>query len=95
MYKNIKFNMLLLLIALVSTPAIAAEDLNMEGMSVIGNKESPNLIYIVRWKSPEILNLEDPLISARIFNDALEPVNRETLIRKELYRQAKRTLHNR
>jgi hypothetical protein len=40
-------------------------------------------------------DIEEPLISSRIFGEALEPVEREVLIRKELYRDARQQMYNR
>lgn len=85
----------LLLLLLVSMSLKAEDAIKMEGMSVIGNKESPNLLYIVPWKSPKMPDMEEPLISSRIFGEALEPVERDVLIRKELYRDARQQIYNR
>ena len=80
---------------LFSATLKADEPIKMEGMSVIGNKESPNLLYIVPWKSPKPPGMEEPMISSRLFNEALEPVEREVLVRKEIYREARQSIHNR
>ena len=95
MCTKIVYQVVLLLPLLVSVPLKAEETIKMDGMSVIGNKESPNLLYIVPWKSPKMPDMEEPLISSRIFGEALEPVEREVLIRKELYRDARRQIYNR
>lgn len=84
-----------LLLSLVAIPLQAEDAIKMEGMSVIGNKESPNLLYIVPWKSPKLPDLHEPMISSRLFNEALKPVEREELVRKELYREAKQKIHGR
>lgn len=100
MYLNIfkRFARLFALPALlmVSLPVAAAEEetIKMEGMSVIGNKESPNLLYIVRWKSPKLPDMEGPLVLSRIVDEALKPVDREVLIREELYREARQQIYN-
>lgn len=95
MCSKIYYRIVLLLSLLISMPLKADETIRMEGMSVIGNKESPNLLYIVPWKSPKMPDMEDPLISSRIFGEALEPVEREVLIREKLYRDARREIYNR
>ena len=95
MYSNILNRLMLLMVLLVATPLRAEDTIKMEGMSVIGNKESPNLLYIVPWKSPKIPDLNEPMISSRLFNEALKPVEREELIRRELYREAKQSIHGR
>ena len=95
MCPKIYYQITILLALLVSAPLKAEESIKMEGMSVIGNKESPNLLYIVPWKSPKMPDMEEPLISSRIFGQALEPVEREVLIRRELYRDARQQIYNR
>ena len=95
MCTKIVYRIVLSLLLLISLPLKAEEAIKMEGMSVIGNKESPNLLYIVPWKSPKMPDMEEPLISSRIFGEALEPVEREVLIREELYRDARRKIYNR
>lgn len=89
------FNRLTLLFAMfVAMPVMAEETIRMEGMSVIGNKESPNLLYIVPWKSPKLPDMEGPLVLSRIVDQALQPVSREVLIREELYREARQQIYN-
>ena len=85
---------ILLLAPLFSLPVQAEEAINMEGMSVIGNKESPNLLYIVPWKNSKMPDMENPMISSRLFEEALEPVEREELVRRKLYREARQNLRN-
>ena len=64
--------------------ASAEERIDMEGLSIIGNKELPNVLYIVPWKSPELPNMTEPPLSLLI-NQALEPIDRESVLRTELY----------
>lgn len=64
----------------------AEESIDMKGLSIIGNKELPNVLYIVPWKSPELPDMNEPPL-ATLINAALEPVNREAILRKELYYQ--------
>lgn len=85
---------MLLFFLLVSMTVGAEEKIKMEGMSVIGNKESPNLLYIVPWKSPKIPDVEELVISSKLFDEALMPVDREIFIRKELYRRSKIDIYN-
>ena len=66
--------------------AVAEERINMEGISIIGNKELPNILYIVPWKPanlPEMVEL--PL--STLINDALEPIDRKALLRQQYYQQ--------
>ena len=49
---NMKILKQVSLIFCLSTSVSLAEEVRveMQGMSVVGNKESPNLLYIVPWK---------------------------------------------
>lgn len=95
MRRNTLIHVVIFWFLMTPVTLMAKEKLKMEGMSVIGNKESPNLLYIVPWKSPRIPNVEELVISSRLFDEALMPVDREVIIRKELYRQAKKDIYNR
>ncbi|MDH5611423.1 MAG: hypothetical protein OEY66_03070 [Gammaproteobacteria bacterium] len=77
---------------IISMNLCAEENIKMQGMSVIGNKESPNLLYIVPWKAPKFTDMDDQLISSRLFDEALMPVDRQVFIRKELYQRARQDI---
>lgn len=67
------------------TPLVSAEDrIDMEGISIIGNKELPNILYIVPWQYAEHAEIADPPLSTLI-NEALKPVDRESLLRHQSY----------
>ncbi len=83
-YKNIHRLILLGFLLAFSFLISAEEAIDMEGISIIGNKELPNVLYIVPWKSPELPNMIEPPLTTLI-NEALEPVDRESLLRRELY----------
>jgi len=73
-------------VILTTLLATAEERINMEGISIIGNKELPNILYIVPWKPanlPEMVEL--PL--STLINDALEPIDRKALLRQQYYRK--------
>ncbi|TNF35860.1 MAG: hypothetical protein EP315_05015 [Gammaproteobacteria bacterium] len=64
----------------------------LEGISIIGNKEMPNILYIVPWKTPEIPNMIDiPLTT--LINQSLEPIDRQTVIREEQYYNALKSVN--
>jgi hypothetical protein len=72
---------LLLSLAGVASPAAAAENMDMEGMSVIGNRELPKALFIVPWKDPTAeLTPERPVNS--LVDEALQPVDPEVFRRK-------------
>jgi len=56
----------------------------MKGISIIGNKELPNVLYIVPWKTPDMPDMDEPPL-ASLIEAALEPVDRESILRKEIY----------
>ncbi len=78
---------------LFTTLSISAEErINMEGTSIIGNKELPNILYIVPWKPanlPEMVEL--PL--STLINGALEPIDRKTLLRQQYYQHILNNKH--
>lgn len=73
----------LLLMQGLSGPAtgVAAQQLDMDGMSVIGNRELPKALFIVPWKDPEAgLTPERPVNS--LIDEALQPVDPDVFRRK-------------
>ncbi len=85
MAKHRSLLILLFIFNAVMTPLVAAEDrIDMEGISIIGNKELPNILYIVPWQYAEHAEITDPPLSTLI-NEALQPVNRESLLRHQSY----------
>jgi hypothetical protein len=67
-----------------SNISFAEDRVDMKGISIIGNKELPNVLYIVPWKSPDMPDMNEPPL-ASLIDAALEPVDRESILRKELY----------
>ena len=66
---------------------LADERKELEGISIIGNRELPNILYIVPWKSPGRPDMIDiPLTT--LINQSLEPIDRLTVIREEQYYNA-------
>ena len=69
-----------------SSALFAEERINMKAMSIVGNKELPNVLYTLPWKQanlPEMVEL--PLSS--LINDALQPIDRQTMLRRQYYKQ--------
>ena len=79
--------LIIVVYALVSGYQVNAEErIDMDAMSIIGNKELPNVLYILPWKQanlPEMVEL--PLSS--LINDALQPLDRQTILRRQYYKQ--------
>ncbi len=72
---------LMLAVAGVPSLAGAAQQMDMDGMSVIGNRELPKALFIVPWKDPEAgLTPERPVNS--LVDEALQPVDPDVFRRK-------------
>jgi len=82
-----KFTLYLFTTLLIAGFAQAAEKTEMEGITITGNKELPNILYVISWKSPELPPVEDiPLAS--LIDHALEPLDRRSVLREEQYYNA-------
>lgn len=66
--------------------ALAEERINMEALSIIGNKELPNILYILPWKHSDLPDMVELPLSGLI-NDALKPIDRKTLLRQQQYQK--------
>jgi len=72
---------LLLTLAGAASFTVAAEKMDMDGMSVIGNRELPKALFIVPWKDPKAeLTPERPVNS--LVDEALQPVDPDVFRRK-------------
>ena len=61
--------------------ALAEEQMEMQGMAVIGNRELPKALFIVPWKDPNVaLTPERPVNS--LIDEALQPVDPDVFRRK-------------
>lgn len=77
---------MMLLFFSFNLPLLAEDRINLEGISIIGNKELPKLLYIVPWKTSELPELNAPPIGSLI-DEALAPVDRDRFKRKIRYYQ--------
>ena len=84
--KHLKIISILLTI-LFTTGALAQQRLEMEGTAIIGNKELPNVLYIVPWKSTETVSFPSPPIES-IMDQALQPLDRNAFRRQIRYHNA-------
>jgi len=67
-------------------PLFAADRIELESISIIGNKELPKMLYIVPWKTSELPEMNAPPIESLI-DEALAPVDRDNFKRKIRYYQ--------
>jgi len=66
---------LLLVVATVNIGTRAEERLDLEGATIIGNRELPKVLYVVPWKLPNQGHIISRTIT-RQFSENLAPVNR-------------------
>jgi hypothetical protein len=74
---------------LFSTTLIAQETedrLDMEGTSIIGNKESPKILYIVPWKPAQRIDIPTPPIVS-ILDRPLQKIERNEFRRQVKFHQ--------
>ncbi len=70
------------LVLLLTTQVIMAEQrLDMEGTAIFGNKESPNVLYVVPWRSAKRLTgMMPPEMST--MEELLTPLDRDVFRRR-------------
>ena len=72
--------------AFTTLPLTAEERINMDALSIIGNKELPNVLYILPWKHSDLPDMVELPLSGLI-NDALKPIDRKALLRQQHYQK--------
>lgn len=83
---NTKHILIALIFFISSLPVLAVDRIELESISIIGNKELPKMLYIVPWKTSELPDLNAPPIESLI-DEALAPVDRDSFKRKIQYYQ--------
>ena len=74
---------LMLLSVVATTPVVMADSrLDMQGTQVIGNRELPNMLYIIPWKSIKPVELTPPPTES-VMNQPIRPLDRG-LFRRQL-----------
>ena len=64
--------------------AVAADRADLEGTSIVGNRELPKVLYIVPWKKPLAGDMVGRPV-ASLLDEALAPVDREVFQRQIIY----------
>ncbi|MFQ5937048.1 MAG: hypothetical protein ACE5LB_11645 [Acidiferrobacterales bacterium] len=73
---------LFLIVGLLGLSYAPAQDrLDLEGASIIGNRELPKVLYIVPWKAPNLDDLPEPPPTG-LLDETLGPVDREAFRRQ-------------
>lgn len=73
-----------LVVVAFTANSMAEERMELEGARIYGNNEMPNVTYIVPWKDETL----DPLKvqpSTNLFDEALNPVDRDVFMREVEY----------
>lgn len=71
-------------LSLFSTLSFSADVIKLEGISIQGNSEEPNVLYIIPWQeAPGEKSLFSPVKSYR--NKWLKPTNRRSMEREVNY----------
>lgn len=73
-----------LLITISPVQIMAEERIELQGTSIIGNKELPKVLYIVPWKPAEKIDMTTPPYSS-VLDDDLKPVDRVSFKRQADY----------
>lgn len=77
-------NVLLLLLLMTVSNAFAGEVIRLDGISIQGNSEEPNVLYITPWQpAPGAGRLYAPVNSYR--EQWLKPISRQTMKREVKY----------
>lgn len=84
--KRIKQVLVIVSSIFFSINSFAEDRVDLKGISIIGNKELPKMLYIVPWKNSELPEMNVPPIESLI-DEALSPVDRDSFKRKIRYYQ--------
>ena len=68
----------------ITVTATAQDELELDGMAVVGNRELPKALFIVPWKAPDAAMAPDRPVNTLI-NEALQPVDPDVFRRKLEY----------
>ncbi len=72
---------LLPLLLAIAAPGRAEQRLDMEGAAIFGNKESPNVLYVVPWRQAKRLTgMTPPEMST--LDELLVPLDRDVFRRR-------------
>ncbi len=69
---------------LVTTVASAQDRVDLEGTSIIGNRELPKVLYIVPWEKPDPNNLLDRPVGS-LMDEVLGALDRDIFRRQVEY----------
>lgn len=65
----------------IALPVFAQQQLELDGMSVFGNRELPKALFIVPWKDPDAGQVPGRPVNSLV-DEALQPVDPDVFRRK-------------
>ena len=71
-------------VASTNAPAAPQGDVEMSGMSILGNDEAPKSLVLVPWKSSQLGEMPE---LSRLPDDAIKPVDKDVFSRELSYYQ--------
>jgi hypothetical protein len=81
MQHTIKRLSTLLLLLILARTGLAEQRLEMEGAAIFGNKESPNVLYVVPWRqAKQLTGMVPPEMST--MDELLVPLDRDVFRRR-------------
>ena len=72
---------------LFTSPAFAADSLDLEGATITGSQELPKALHIVPWKSSEAGDLAGRPLNSLV-DEILAPIDRDVFLRELEYYEA-------
>ena len=81
---NMRQLILATVLAITTLPGVAEQEMELEGMSVVGNSELPKSLFIVPWKESESALVPDRPVNSLV-NEVLQPVDPDVFRRKLHY----------
>ena len=86
--KSVTYDMRQFILATVlvitTMPGVAEQEMELEGMSVVGNSELPKALFIVPWKESEFALVPERPVNSLV-NEVLQPVDPDVFRRKLHY----------
>ena len=77
----------ILLCMAATTPAVAAETMQLEGATITGNQELPKALHIVPWKPSSAGDLSGRPMNSLV-DEIPEPIDRDVFLREMDYYDA-------
>lgn len=71
-------------LAVCSQMARSEDQINLEGARLFGNRDLPNITYVIPWKEEKIDAVDIKPIS-NLFDEALKPLDRDVFMREVEY----------